>query len=230
MFTLPEGSGEEIDMRSWGSFLAGAALLVSASAQAATFSFAEEPFFENDAPTTPGRQIVGGETFITFNPAADTFSLQGSAFEALAPLSFFNGVIADVPPAGTNVVVLRTFDNDGDAGTPFGAGNAATLIADRITTSAPGLFVYFNSNLNLPRLVYSTDLSDSAADLQVLFRMTNLTGPDGQAAMQLFTAENFTVSAAPIPEPSTWALLGSGAALLAFVRRRGQGRNRRNSA
>jgi len=230
MFTLPGGSGEEVDMRSWSSFLAGAVLLVSASAQATTFSNTQEPFAGSDALTTPGRQVVGGETFITFDPAADTFSLQGSAFAALDPLSFFNGVIADVPPAGTNVVVLRTFDNDSDPATPFGAGNAANLIADQITASGPGLFVYFNSNLDLPRLVYSTDLSDNTADLQVLFRMENLSGTDGQTAMQQFTADNFTVSAAPIPEPSTWALLGSGAALLAFVRRRGQGLNRRQGA
>ena len=217
-------------MRSWSSFLAAAALLAGASAQAATLSFAKEPFTGSDALTTPGRQVVGGEVFTAVDPAADVFSLQGSAFDALAPLNFFNGVIGDVPPTGTNVVVLRTFDNDANPGTPFGAGNAATLIADRITTSAPGLFVYFNSNLDLPRLVYSTDLSDPTADLQVLFRMTNLTGDGGKTAMESFTAGNFAVSAAPIPEPSTWALLGSGAALLAFVRRRQKGRDGRQRA
>ena len=127
--------------------------------------FTTDPFAVSDALTLPcGR--VGGETFITFSPPADVFALQGSAFEAIGPLSFFNGVIADVPPAGTNVVVLRTFDNDGDATTPFGAGNAANLIADQITTSGAGLFVYFNSGLNLPRLVYSTNLSDNTADLK----------------------------------------------------------------
>ena len=216
-------------MRSWSSFLAGAALLASASAQAVTVPFVGDPFAGSTALTTPGRQVVGGEPSITFEPALDTFSLQGSAFDAIGPLSFFNGVIGDVPPAGTNVVVLRTFDNDDDVGTPFGAGNAANLIADRITTSGPGLFVYFNSGLNLPRLVYSTNLSDNTADLKILFRMTNFTGPDGQLAMQQFGAEDFTVTAAPIPEPSTLLLLGSGAAFLAFVRR-GQRRNRRPAA
>jgi hypothetical protein len=214
-------------MRPWKLLFAGSALVISASAQALTFPFEGDPFAGSDALTTPGRQIVAGEPSIVFDPAADAFSFQGSVYASIGPVSFANGPIADVPATGTNVVVLRTFDNDSDATTPFGAGNAANLIADRITTSGPGLFIYFNSGLNLPRLVYSTDISDSGADLKILARMTNLTGAAGQQALQQFSAADFTFVASPVPEPSTLLLLGSGAAFLAFARR---GQKRRRSA
>ena len=38
----------------------------------------------------------------------------------------------------------------------------------RSLLQGPGFFIYFNSGLDLPRLVYSTDLSDNTADLKVL--------------------------------------------------------------
>jgi hypothetical protein len=82
-------------------------------------------------------------------------------------------------------VVLQTYDDDNNPLTPFGARNAADLIANRITTPGPGFFIYFNQDLNLPRLVYSSGLSDNNADLKILARMLNLFGPNGQNAIQL---------------------------------------------
>src|SRR5688572_8113670 len=121
--------------------------------------------------------------------------------------SFANDVIGDVPATGVNTVVLQTFDNDSDPTTPFLAGIAANLIADRITSPGPGFFIYFNSNLDLPRLVYSTDLSDNTADLKILARLTNLTGDTGRAAMPTFTEENFALAPTAIPEPATLSLM-----------------------
>jgi hypothetical protein len=228
--STPSDEGkEEFEMRCWKRLLAGSALLLGASVQAATFTFEGDPFAGSDALTTPGRQVVGGEPTIVLTAPPNIFSFQGGVFGAIVPFSFANGVIADVPPAGTNVVVLRTFDDDNNAATPFGAGNAANLIAERITTSGPGLFVYFNSALMLPRLVYSTNLSENTADLKILARMTLPGGSPGQQGLEQFSAANFTFVASPIPEPSTLVLLGSGAALLAFVRR-GQKRQRRTPA
>ena len=216
-------------MRGSALCCAAAALVLAASAQATTFTFSGDPFAGNPAPTTPGRQVVGGEPSIAFSPATDVFSFEGSFFAFVNSIAFANGPIASIPAAGTNVAVLRTFDDDANAATPFGAGNAANLLADRITTPGAGLFIYFNSGLDLARLVYSADLSDNTADLKILARMTNLTGAAGRDAMQEFTAADFTFHATPIPEPATFLLLGSGAALLVGLRA-GQRRVRRDKA
>jgi hypothetical protein len=218
-------------MRSSILSLGAAALMLGASLGAsaqATFTFSGDPFEGSTAPSTPGRQVVGGEPFITFSVPTDVFSFEGSFFAFVNNIAFANGPIGTIPAAGTNVVVLRTFDNDNDPGSPFGAGNAANLIADQITTPGAGLFIYFNSGLNLARLVYSADLSDNTADLKILARMTNLTGTAGQEAMALFTSRNFTF-ASPVPEPATLLLLGSGMALMAGLRR-GQRPGKRNES
>ncbi|MCL4814947.1 MAG: PEP-CTERM sorting domain-containing protein [Vicinamibacteraceae bacterium] len=188
-------------------------LALAATANAAVFRFGTDPFAGSDALTTPGRQIVGGEAFISFSIATDLFSLDPRVFGVGDQVQFFNGLAGNVPPSGANIVVLQ------DTPDPFAAGLAATVIADRVTTPGPGFFIYFNSGLNLPRLVYSTDLSDATADLKILFRMTNLTGQP--AALADFTAANFEL----VPEPSSLALMA--VALAWAVRRRaGPGRFR----
>ena len=78
-------------------------------------------------------------------------------------------------------------------------GTQPDLIAAQITTSGP-VFVYFDSGFNLPRLVYSTDLSDNTADLKILFRMLNL--EDQPEALPFFTESNFALTAVPEPESS----------------------------
>jgi PEP-CTERM motif len=201
--------------------IAVAGWLLAASAQATTFTFAGDPFAGSVAPTTAGRQIVAGEPSITFSTPADIFAFDQSFFAFVSSAAgFANGTIGSIPSVGTHVAVLRTFDDDANAATAFGAGNAANLLAAQISTPGAGLFVYFNSGLNLARLVYSADLSDNTADLKILARMTNLAGPDGQAGLAQFTADNFALSTAPVPEPDTFLLLGSGLALLGAMARR----------
>jgi PEP-CTERM motif len=191
-------------MRNSTLCVAAALLTLSATATATTFTFNTDPFAGSDALTTPGRQVVGGEAFITFNIATDVFALGQAVFGVGDEVLFANDVAGNLPTGGVNVIVLQTFDNDGDPTTPFGAGNAANLIADRITSPGPGFFIYFNQGLDLPRLVFSTDLNDSTADLKILFRMTNLTGQGGRDAIPTFTAANFAIT---VPEPSTLLLL-----------------------
>ena len=185
--------------------VAASLLSFNATVDAAVFTFDTDPFAGSTALTTPGRQIVGGEPSITFLPATDVFALDSSVFGVGNQVNFANDVVANLPSSGVNVVVLQTTDNDADPNTAFGAGNAAVLIAAQITSLGPGLFIYFNSGLNLPRLVYSTDLDDNTADLKILARMTNLVGQT--TALPDFSASNFNFVSAQVPEPSSLLLV-----------------------
>lgn len=196
-----------------------AALTAGPAADAATFRFDTDPFAGADV-SEPGRQVVGGEASIDFDIANDLFSLDPFVFGLDGTeVLFANGLVGDLPTTNLNVVVLQSFDNDDDPATPFGAGNAASLIAAQLTTPGPGFFIYFNSGLDLPRLVFSTDLSDNTADLRILFRMTNLVGESGRDAIPSFSADNFELRA--VPEPVTLALVGLGMVVgLSRARRR----------
>lgn len=195
-------------------------VLSTTAASAAPVVFNTDPFAGSDALTTPGRQVVGGELFTSFDPALDQFVIgPGFNLEAYAPgttsLTVANGEIDAIPTSGVNVIVLRTFDNDGDPNSPFNAGIAANLIADRLTSPGAGFFIYFNSGLDVPRLVFSTDLDDPTADLKILARLTNLSGEDGRVALADFGTDNF----ARVSEPPTLALL-LPALLLGWAQRR----------
>jgi hypothetical protein len=196
------------------NYLGTALLAMCSTAQATTFTFDTDPFAGTNVLNTPGRQIVAGEDFINFVPGTDVFSLESTVFGTGTAVQFVNSTAAALPAGGVNVIVLDTFDNDNNPATPFGAGNAADLIASHVTTPGPGFFIYFNQALNLPRLVFSEDLSNNTADLKILARMLNLTGATGMNAMSDFTAANFaitttTTSSASAPEPSSFAFFMS---------------------
>ena len=175
-------------------------VMVADSAKAATILFDVNPLTGNPALTTPGRQIVppvGSEPFLMFNPAADVLAFDVAAF-AVAISGFANDVSTSLSPTGVNFIVLQN-------GAPLAAGSAADAIANQLTQDGAGFFIYFNSGLNLPRLVYSTNLNDSSADLAVLGRFTNLSGSLGFAALSTITAANVQ----SVPEPSTLLLVGT---------------------
>lgn len=201
-------------------WLAVATFGLNATANAVTITFDDDPFADSTALQTPGRQVVGNELFTTFDVTKDSFQFDESVF-GVKELSFANGEIGSIPSAGTNIAVLRTFDNDADPTTPFGAGSAATLLANQITTPGAGFFVYFNSGLDLARLVFSTDLSDATADLKVLARLTNFTGQTGRDLMANISSSNFSVQeASAVPAPGTFLLFGLGIAAMGFLSRK----------
>jgi hypothetical protein len=172
--------------------------LLSATANATVFNFATDPFAGTTALATPGRQVIGAEDFVNFSVASDVFAVDSSVFRIAHNIQFASGVAGALPTRRLNVIVLQSLDDDGNPATPFGAGNAANLISAKITKSGPGFFIYFNQGLNLPRLVYSTDLSDNTADLKIVARMVNLTGQVGRDEMARFTAGNFAAIFEPV--------------------------------
>jgi hypothetical protein len=204
-----------------------ALILMCSTAYATTFTFNSDPFAGTPVLGAPGRQIVGGEDFISFSTATDVFALNSDVFHTGNTVDFVNTTAPFIPMDGVNVIVLETFDNDNNTATPFGAGQAADLIADRVTATGPGFFIYFNQALDLPRLVFSTDLSSHDADLKIVARMLNLNGAAGRNTLPNFTAANFEfTSASGVPEPSSLSmafgsfLMGAGVWVLRRMRAR----------
>lgn len=198
--------------------VAAAAMAFAGAASAATLTFDTDPFAGTTVLTTPGRQIVGGEPFLVFDPAVDNIVIDSAVFDVTPPILPFNGLAADIPN-GFNLVVLRDLDADPvTAGDQMAAGLAANLIASAVTEDGAGFFFYFNSGLDLVRLVYSTNLSDNTADLKVLARFTNLSGSAGAAAMSQIGPQVGAISA--IPEPGVWALMVVGFGLAGTALRR----------
>jgi hypothetical protein len=183
--------------------------MASANARAEDFHFNTPPFAGTPVLNIPGRQIVGGEQFLPgFDFNRDTLVFKGDAFQMGNQVSFANGQATALPTGGANVIVLQTTDNDNNPATPFGAANAADLIAARVTQPGPGVFIFMNNDLNLSELAYSSDLNDNASDIRILARFLSPTGPAAINSLPNFTAADFRI--ASVPEPSSAAMLGAG--------------------
>lgn len=126
-----------------------------------------------------------------FDLTRDRFNLEATAFQVNESLTFVNSTIEALPPAGFNVIVLQTADDDSNAATAFNARSAARLIGTATTESRPGFFVYFNSGLQVNRLVFTPDLSNGESPLTVLCALNNLTGTAAIEALPLFSLRNF---------------------------------------
>jgi hypothetical protein len=165
------------------------------SIQGVATTFGTAPFTGSTALTTAGRQVFAGleKTLPDFVPDEDGFVFSASAFGVSAPLGFVNAPSSGIPASGANLIVLQDTDDDNNPATPFGAGNAATVIAGKITVDGSGFFIYHNSTLNVNRLVFSTNLNDASADLSVLARIASPTGQGAIGALPGFKSANFSV-------------------------------------
>jgi hypothetical protein len=179
-------------------------LVLGTALNAANFLFNADPFGTAD-PNDNARQIVNVQVPINFDPATDVIFFD-PALTGFTDVSFASGLSSSLPTTGLNAVVVLD--------QPAAAGSAHTAIANQITDSGPGFFIYFNTGLDLPRLVFARDLGDPNADIALLARFTNLSG--NLAAMEDFTAANF----APVPEPSTAVLISGGLLTCVLVLRR----------
>jgi hypothetical protein len=198
-----------------------ASLAALAPAQAADVLFATAPFQGSVADPNDGvRTVFGGleQQLPAFDLAQDRFVFTHPAFGAGGPLSFISAAAAGIPASGFNVIVLQSTDNDGNPATPFNAGSAANLIAGQVQTDGPGFFIYHNSGLRVNRLVWSSNLNSATGDLSILARVLNPSGADAIGQLDDFSATNLAL--APVPEPTTWALMLGGLAGVAAMQRR----------
>ena len=137
------------------------------------------------------------DTLVDFDVAQDRFLLNATDFNVTGPLRVQNALAANLVSNGSNVIVLRDSDNDANPATPFNARSAAQAIGTAITTDGAGFFVYFNSVLNLNRLVYSTNLNDGAAALTVLGAIGTTTGQAAITQLTQYGEANFAFGAVP---------------------------------
>ena len=180
---------------------AGQSDILSGGAGADIFNYVDNIFDGQDV-SAPGRQIIPDEDFITdFNFAEDTYRFNATNFDINGDVNFAavdaNAEDASIAP-GTNVVVVLNSNDADDPNAPFAAGTAANQIAELTSEDGAGLFVYFNSGLQLNRLVYSTNLNDANADLKIISRQTDLIGQDAIDALNNFSADNFEFEDIPL--------------------------------
>lgn len=117
-----------------------------------------------------------------FTLREDQLAFNASAFGIDGPLVYAEGVTADL--AG-DASILVPFD-------PFPNGAAAAkAIADNPDIIAEeGLFLYFNSNLGINRLVFLQDLADGGP-ITVMANLSNLTGQAALDVLPTFAPTDF---------------------------------------
>lgn len=152
--------------------------------------------------TGGGRDVVGfdgsallqaPDQLLDWDVARDAFRLDAAAFGVDATLRFQNALAAELEDDGSNVIVLRDADDDGNAATVFNARSAARLIGNEVATEGEGFFVYFNSALGVNRLVHSADLANGEAVLTVLGAVLTTTGAEAIGELASYGADNFAL-------------------------------------
>ena len=189
-------SGNDIIVGGQGSdILSGNNSNIVDGPDADIFAYAGDPFEGRDV-SAPEREIIAdNQDLITdFDFAEDKYRFNATDFDVNGDVNFAavnaNAEDATIAP-GTNVVAVLNSDNDSNPDTPFAAGTAANQIAELTSEDGAGFFSYFNSGLQLNRVVYSTNLNDASADLNVISQQTDLTGQDAIDALNNFSADNF---------------------------------------
>jgi len=148
------------------------------------FLFAGQPFTGTAVTAANGIQVFGkADDLQDYEIGIDKFALDGSDL-GITQLNFQKGGSADLS-GNVNAIVLTT---------PFAAAAvAAKAIADNPNvTSAQGVFVYFNTNLQKSRLVYSENLG-AGGKISVLGNLNNQLGATGIANLNSFTANDFSL-------------------------------------
>ncbi|NJR58115.1 MAG: calcium-binding protein [Cyanobacteria bacterium CRU_2_1] len=129
-----------------------------------------------------GSNVLNTPDIITdFEIGADQFALDGQAL-GLPTLTFAKGDSGQLSGNPNVIVLTNGFAN---------AAAAGKAIADNNNiTSGAGIYVYFNTTLNLTRVVFSRNLG-SGGDISVLANLTNQTNVANQ---NNFGANNFVLT------------------------------------
>ena len=209
------------------ALLALFAVVASSTATAATFTI--------DATT------AGGGNRQSFDEKVDVWRLNVDDFAIDGPARFANNVGGDPGQLGTakdnphtfasdtNIIVLRNFDSNDTDGFPanwdnsHNARTALRAIAANTKGDRAGFFVYWNERLGVNRLVYTENLNDGEAALQILFAINSVNLASNTDDLQAdptfrgeananfnrlagFKASNFQI----VPEPGSALLMGLG--------------------
>ena len=180
--TLTGGSGS--DTLTGGILGDDAVDILTGGGGSDRFLFAGQPFTGTAVTAANGIQVFGkADDLQDYEIGIDKFALDGSDL-GITQLNFQKGGSTDLS-GNVNAIVLTT---------PFAAAAvAAKAIADNPNvTSAQGVFVYFNTNLQKSRLVYSENLG-AGGKISVLGNLNNQLGATGIANLNSFTANDFSL-------------------------------------
>ena len=117
----------------------------------------------------------GGDVLLLDNPSFQTASI-GVNFVAIDAAETLGGAPVGNELGDANVVVVLNTDDDDDPTTVFNARSAAQQLSELTEVDEGGIFVYFNSGLGVNRVVFSENLNDADAELQVIARLDDTVG------------------------------------------------------
>jgi len=129
------------------------------------------------------RALARPDQIQDYDILVDRFALDASDL-GINDIRFQKGTASEIATSGNVIALTNPFDN---------AAAAAKAIADNnAITDTQGVFIYFNNNLKISRLVYSKDLGNGG-DISVLANLNNQAGATGLANISTFSFNNFTL-------------------------------------
>jgi Ca2+-binding RTX toxin-like protein len=148
------------------------------------FLFAGKPFTGTAVTAANGIQVFGkADELQDYQIGTDKFALDTSDL-GISQINFQKGNSNQISGNSNVIVLTNTF---------AAAGVAAKAIADNANVNAKeGVFIYFNTNLQKSRLVYSENLG-AGGKISVLGNLNNQLGATGIANLANFTANDFSL-------------------------------------